>query len=88
MNATARVRVNGFDFDSLAPVQGNVIDERYEQTKKEFMHSLIMYIIAIDLVVLAAWTGQWWYFGGYKWAILLFYKFASKFMHMVVVGSL
>lgn len=75
-----------FDFDSAAPVQGNVIDEKYEQTKTEMWHRAIGYVLAIDVTCLGFWLDKWWISGGFKWMGIFMRKFAPGFMHMVEAG--
>ncbi|UVI31231.1 hypothetical protein [Paenibacillus spongiae] len=88
MSQFARVKINGFDFDSTAPVQGMVYDERKEEAKREMMHSAIRTFIAIDVVLIGWWLCFWWYDGGFHLAYVLFNKLAPGFLNMVMTGQL
>jgi hypothetical protein len=82
----ATVRVNGFDFDSLAPVQGNVRDEDIEKVKKDAAHWAIGWLLSIDITAAGFWLGKWWYFDGCRYAIILFHKMSGGFLTMVEQG--
>lgn len=87
MNATARVKLNGFDFDSLAPVNGNVYDEKVEQLKRDLIHGVIGYIAAIVVIAAGACLCQWWYYVGWHLMLKFFLKFAPWLMHMFHTGQ-
>jgi hypothetical protein len=81
MNGSAKVKLNGFDFDSSVPVQAQELKEL-----SKVLPWAIEYMVAIDLVLAGAWACVWIYFGGYTHIVWLFAKYAPGIYLMATSG--
>lgn len=86
MSGFARVRMNGFDFDSHEPVQGVVRDEKRDEMISKLVTSTIEYVIAIDVVMFGVWVCKWWAAGGVFWMYWTFSKLAPGLITMIEHG--
>jgi hypothetical protein len=87
MSGLARIKINGFDFDSAAPINGVVIDEAKSKAYREFIHGTIHMIAALNVVAAGAWVCKWWYNGGFTWAKWLFIRYAPELFNMITNGQ-
>lgn len=87
MSGFARVRMNGFDFDSFEPVQGVVRDEKRDEVLTKLITSTIEYVIAIDVSLFGMWVCKWWLAGGFYWMFWGFNKLAPGFITMIEHGQ-
>lgn len=79
MNAKA------FDFDSLAPVQGEVFE--YSKHKEQLFHFVLDYLIAIDVVLVGTWVAVWWVDGGFSLMTTFFIHHLPELIRMIQVGN-
>jgi hypothetical protein len=81
MNGTAKVKVNGFDFDSSTPIQAHELKEA-----SKVLPWVIEYMVAINVVLLGAWGCAWVYYGGHVFIVWLFAKYAPAIYMMATHG--
>jgi hypothetical protein len=81
MNSAAKIKLNGFDFDSEASVQAHELKEL-----SKVLPWAIEYMVAINLVLAGAWVCAWIYFGGFTHIVWLFAKYAPAIYMMATHG--
>lgn len=86
MSGYARVKVNGFDFDSDKPIQGEVYDSAREAAKRMIFAKAVQNFAAIDLILAGILIGTWWVHGGFWVGVKLMCHYASGVMSLVYVG--
>lgn len=84
----AKVKVNGFDFDSYAPVQGEVLDANKQEAKKFFYDKAVEYGVAINVMLFGFWLMDWWLHGGVTLMFYFFGKFFPGLMLLIEHGQL
>jgi len=87
MTGIAKVKINGFDFDSYTPVQGEVIDAVKQETLRSAFNTVSDFILTIDVLLFGAFLMTWWIDGGFVWGSWFFHKFAPALMRMITTGQ-
>lgn len=88
MNGYPRVKVNGFDFDSYAPVRGEVYDADKSARWKLVYEKAIEYLMPANVILLGAYLCKWWYIFGYSHMHYIFNRWAGWVMIMTEYGQI
>lgn len=83
MNAAAKVKINGFDFDSYAPVQGEVIDAAKKAFATSVFYKSVGLLLAVNVVLLG------WFLAGWMGLMvhMMLHKFAAGMMMLAEHGQ-
>lgn len=88
MQAQTRVKINGFDFDSLQQVQGEVFDAAKTEFRSWLYVKIRDNLIALNLILLGIYLGHWWYYGGFWLLRVVLSKYAAWALRLAETGQM
>lgn len=77
-----------FEWDSLEPVQGVVVDGEKESAKKATIYYFIEFTAAVCVSLLGFVMIDWWVHGGFHAMTGFMHRFGPTLMRMITTGQL